>query len=88
MTPCRGRLFGLDCSEQAQAERRAQLVALMAKVRSGVTSIADRGRSVSYQNFATLGPILRNLRNEIDACELGYWPRGRRISYIDLIKGL
>ena len=60
----------------------------MAKLRSGVSSIADRGRSVSYQNFATLWPMLRQLNREIDACELGHWPRDRRLSYIDFVKGL
>jgi hypothetical protein len=80
--------LGLDCSDEAQALRRRQLQDLMAKLNSGVTSVSDRGRSVSYANYTALFPLLRQLRREIAACELGYWPREQRLSYIDYVKGL
>ena len=80
--------FGLDCSPEAQDARKRQLDALMAKLRSGVTSVSDRGRSVSYANYNAMLPLLLQLRQEIQACETGIWPRARRLSYIDLVKGL
>jgi hypothetical protein len=83
----RCRRFGLDCSEDAQALRRRQLADLWAKLRSGVTSVSDRGRSVSYGRFADLRPLIAQLQREIAACELGYWP-DRRLGYIDYLKGL
>ena len=88
MTNCRGLPLRLDCSDDAQAERRRQLAALLAKMRSGVSSVSDRGRSVTYQNNANLWLLLLQLRNEIDACDLGRWPGRRSLSYIDLVKGL
>lgn len=60
----------------------------MAKWRSGVQSVGDRGRSVSYTGNANIVPILRQLRMEIAACDLGFWPGRHALSYIDYEKGL
>jgi hypothetical protein len=83
-----GPIPGLDCSDAAQAARRQQLEALLAKIRSGVTSVGDRGRSVQYGAAANLWPIAQQLQKELLACELGYWPSRKRLAYIDHVKGL
>jgi len=79
---------GLDCSEEAQAARRRQLAALIAKLTSGVSSISDRGRSVSYRDLNAMRPLIALLQAQITACETGVWPRTRRLGYVDQIKGL
>lgn len=78
----------LDCSPEAQDERKRALRALMAKAYSGVSSIADRGRSVSYRDLNAMEPLIDDLRREIVACETGVWRGRRSLSYIDYVKGL
>jgi len=85
---CGGCLpYWLDCSPEAQDARRKQLQALMAKAYSGVSSVADRGRSVSYRDYAAMEPLIAQLQKEIVACETGRWGGRRSLSYIDLVKG-
>jgi hypothetical protein len=80
---------GLDCSDDAQAVRRKQLADMLAKMRSGVSAVGDRGRSVQYVGPAQLWPLAEQLQKEIFACETGYWWPGRkRLAYVDLVKGL
>jgi hypothetical protein len=85
---CYGLPAWLDCSPEAQAARLRQLQALQAKAYSGVSSIADRGRSVSYRDYAAMEPLIEQLQMEINACATGVWPRRRSLSYIDQVKGL
>jgi len=76
----------LDCSDEAQDERKRQLAELMAKRRSGVRSVADRGRSVSYGSPDELKAIIAQLQNEIGLC--AGWRRPPRLGYVDQNKGL
>jgi hypothetical protein len=78
---------GLDCSDEAQAIRQRQLNELLAKLRSGVSAVSDRGRSVTYRGRDDLWPVIQQLQQEMAACQLGYWPTRRRLAYIDLVKG-
>jgi hypothetical protein len=79
---------GLDCSDEAQAIRQKQLNELLAKLRSGVSAVSDRGRSVTYRGKDDLWPIIQQLQTEMAACQLGYWPGRRRLAYIDIVKGI
>lgn len=82
-------IIGLDCSEPAQDLRRRQLQALLDKIRSGVSAVGDRGRSVQYRGAGELWPVASQLQKEILACETGYWWPGRkRLAYVDIVKGL
>ncbi len=84
-----GAIPGLDCSDPAQADRRKQLADMLAKMRSGVSAVGDRGRSVQYRGPAELWPLAQQLQKEILACETGYWWPGRkRLAYVDFVKGL
>jgi len=87
---CRpGLPIWLDCSPEAQAERKRRLAELWAKLFSGVRSVSDRGRSVTYgTDFAAMRPLLKRLQDEITACEVGHWPEENRIEVIDYVKGL
>jgi hypothetical protein len=78
----------LDCSPEAQDARKRALADLIAKSNSGVSAIADRGRSVSYRTAEDMAPLIDNLKREMIACATGQWPSRRALSYIDLIKGL
>jgi hypothetical protein len=78
----------LDCSPEAQDARKRALQSLAAKANSGVSSVADRGRSVSYRAPADMEQQLNRLKQEYVACATGVWPGRRSLSYIDLIKGL
>jgi hypothetical protein len=81
--------FGLDCSDAAQDARRRQLEEMLAKMRSGVSTVGDRGRNVSYRSPSELWPMAQHLQKEIIACETGYWWPGRkRLGYVDQVKGL
>jgi hypothetical protein len=82
--------FGLvDCSPEAQAKRLRDLDELKSKIRSGVSNVGDRGRSVTYQSPAEMWKIAAQMEKELLACELGYWWPGRkRLAYIDQVKGL
>lgn len=80
---------GLDCSDPTQAERRRQLADMLTKMRSGVSAVGDRGRSVTYRAPNELWPLALQLQKEILACETGYWWPGRkRLGYVDIVKGL
>jgi hypothetical protein len=86
---CTGADDLFDCSKEAQAARRRQLADLEAKLYSGVSSVSDRSRSVSYHNTELLIPLINRLRNEIAFCILGFWPRSRRrVFHLPLVKGL
>jgi len=87
---CRpGLPIWLDCSPEAQADRKRRLAELWARMGSGVSSVSDRGRSISYRiGWAEMRPILSRLQNEITACETGHWPQENRLDYVDYMKGL
>lgn len=79
---------GLDCSDAAQDARRLQLATMLAKMRSGVSAVGDRGRSVQYRSASEMWPLAEQLQKEIFACETGYWWPGRkRLAYVDFVKG-
>lgn len=82
-------LLGIDCSPGAQDERRRQLLALRGKIVSGVSAVGDRGRSVTYRSADDLQRAAQQIQQELISCELGYWWPGRkRLSYVDIVKGL
>jgi hypothetical protein len=78
----------IDCSEDAQNERRARLRDLNTTLYSLRTSISDRSRSVAYARQEI--PILRReLMQELYFCLHGFWPLPpRRVYWIPLVKGL
>ena len=81
----RPRLLGCGAGRHVVASSRT----LLAKIRSGVSSVGDRGRSVQYRGPDELWPLAQQLQKELIACELGYWWPGRkRLAYVDHIKGL
>jgi hypothetical protein len=86
---CGGQLPAwLDCSPPAQEARIKQLADLMAKAATGVSSVSDRGRSVSYRSPADMQMQIFRLRDEIAGCATGVWRGVRRLSYVDQVKGL
>jgi hypothetical protein len=58
----------LDCSPEAQEDRRKYLKDLLGKVYSGVQSISDRSRSVTYHDGNSLWRLINGLRDEIALC--------------------
>lgn len=76
----------IDCSIQAQDERRASLARLRAKLNSGLTSVSDRSRSVGYANSTALIVAIERLEREQAFC--AGTPRVRRLSYVPLMKGV
>lgn len=75
----------MDCTPETQAERRRQLVRLKAKRYSGVQSVSDRSRSVSYLNGEAMDQAIAKLEREIARCDGCAAPR--RLLYVPLIKG-
>jgi hypothetical protein len=71
----------LDCSLEAQDQRRRLLKELIDKRYSGVQSVSDRSRSVSYQDPTTLNRLIRSLRDELAYCD-GTYQRPRRFVYL------
>jgi hypothetical protein len=59
----------LDCSVQAQDKRREMLRDLIEKRYSGVQSVSDRSRSVTYQDPVMLNRLINALQREIDLCD-------------------
>jgi hypothetical protein len=59
----------LDCSIQAQDKRREMLQALVEKRYSGVQSVSDRSRSVTYHDPVSLAKAINQLQREIDYCD-------------------
>lgn len=84
----------IDCSEEAQARRRALLDDLEASLSTSavVTSVTDRGRSVTYTDATKLLiPLINKYRSELLFCECGIQPPnpGRREFYRPFqLKGL
>ena len=78
----------LDCSPQAQDLRLKQLASLQAKLRLGVSSISDRGRSEAFRPAPDMQREIDKLKAEIVACVNGCVPGKHRLSYIDLVKGI
>jgi hypothetical protein len=78
----------LDCSEDAQARRRQQLAELEAKIFSGVQSVSDRSRSVSYRDLAALWPLRALLLRQIAQCEGCLFGRSRIYAALPLTKAL
>lgn len=71
----------IDCSDEAKAQRDADIAALRALRMSLVTNVSDRGRSVSYDR-RELGPMLDELLAEKYYCLYGTLPpapAGRRL---------
>ena len=59
----------LDCSVDMQDKRREMLRDLIEKRYSGVQSVSDRSRSVSYHDPVMLSRLINALQREIDACD-------------------
>lgn len=79
----------IDCSPEGQARRDELLDRLESQLFAGVTSVAERGRSVSYADATKLIPLINQLRAEKAYCETGDLPsRGRRYFYVPLCKDL
>jgi hypothetical protein len=77
----------IDCSIEAQDQRRQLLKDLMAKRYSGVQSVSDRSRSVTYQSPGDLSRLIKNLQQEIDYCDGRPW-RPRRVVFLPYDKWL
>jgi hypothetical protein len=78
----------IDCSIQAQDDRRRMLKELLEKRYSGVSSISDRSRSVNYQSPGDLARLIKSLQQEIDYCETGQIARPRRFVHLPYNKWL
>jgi len=79
----------VDCSDEANARREQLLDRLESQLYAGVTSVADRGRSVSYADATKLIPLITKLQREQAYCLTGIMPsRGRRYFYVPLTKCL
>jgi hypothetical protein len=74
----------LDCSPEAQEDRRKWLKDLLGKVYSGVQSISDRSRSVTYHDGRSMWQLINALRNEIAQCSgcTGRRAYARRIFHV------
>lgn len=74
----------IDCSPLAQDERWKQLRELMGKLYSGVQSVSDRSRSVTYHDSNTLRKLINGLQQEIALCAgcSGRRSMARRIFYV------
>lgn len=64
--------YPIDCSDDAQDQRRQLLKDLMAKRFSGVDSLSDRGRSVNYVDGKEMDDLIKRLGNAIAMCEGSY----------------
>jgi hypothetical protein len=78
----------IDCSIAAQDKRRQLLKDLMEKRYSGVSSISDRSRSVTYHDSGTLSALIRDLQQEIAFCDTGRVLRSRRFIQLPYSKYL
>lgn len=58
----------IDCSPEAQDQRRDLLKGLYDKLYSGVQSVSDRSRSVSYHDSTTLRKLINALTQEMQLC--------------------
>jgi hypothetical protein len=87
VTPSGPYIGGLDCSPQAQADRRRRLIELEGIYYGGAASISDRNRSVSFRGRGDLAGILAALRREIAICD-GCPLRRRRVFYVSQVKDL
>jgi hypothetical protein len=58
----------IDCSPEAQEDRRKWLKDLYGKLYTGVQSISDRSRSVSYHSGNDLWKLINALQGEIALC--------------------
>jgi hypothetical protein len=72
--------MAVDCSPAARQERQDQIKALREKIYSGVQSISDRSRSVSYSTGKDLMALLAMLQAEEDVCD-GKPTGQRRVFY-------
>jgi hypothetical protein len=82
-------VIGVDCSDDANARRDELLDRLIAQLYGGVTSVSDRGRSVSYADATKLIPLINQLKREQAFCLTGIMPAsGRRYFYVPLVKCL
>jgi hypothetical protein len=68
---------GLLCSPEEQEKRRELLDGLKQKRYSGVASVSDRSRSVSYQDPASILKAIKALEDEIAICDGTYVHRQR-----------
>jgi len=80
-----GSVYYRKCNPEARAQRQQQIADLRAKIASGITSVADRGRSVSYNNPQWMWNILQSLEAEEDYCD-GV-RRGMRMIYVPMCRG-
>jgi hypothetical protein len=77
LDPC----LPFDCSPAAQDDRRNKLKDLYDRLYSGVTSVSDRSRSVTYHDTTTLQKLINGLQQQIALCAgcNGRNQMGRRI---------
>lgn len=80
----------VDCSPLSQAARAALLAELRGQLYGGVSSVSDRGRSVSFRSQAEIVAAIQGLNNEMAFCETGVWPAGSRgrLFHVPQVKGL
>jgi hypothetical protein len=71
----------LACTPADQERRKDKIRELEDRLYSGVSSVADRSRSVNYLSPDELRRILKGLRNDYDFCAGQYAGRGRRVAY-------
>jgi hypothetical protein len=80
---------GLDCSPDAQDQRRIWLAALQASFYSGVQQVNDRNRSVTYKTPQQMQDQIGALIRQIEACTAGAWPTRRsRVYFVPQVKDL
>jgi hypothetical protein len=61
--------MAIDCAPVEQEKRREMLKDLREKRYSGVQSISDRSRSVTYRDPAALNKLITALEQEIALCD-------------------
>jgi hypothetical protein len=71
----------LNCSPEANAARLAQIEALRQQLYGGVSSVGDRGRSVTYRSNADIVNAINALQGELTYCTTGAWPASGGIKH-------
>lgn len=79
---------GIDCSPAAQARRWQALQELEARLFSGVQSVSDRNRQVSFMSPKDIAAQINLLRSQMNFCQTGQYTPRLRLRYYPQAKDL